>query len=295
MATAMHNVREAFRYHPRGARFLAERHLEGKVDLGRIGVFLLHNAMPEKGRLTINLWPLVGASGAPPSDLLFAQARLPAPLSFMALPVSLAVPRIGSRVRCVGYCDTKIREGNGRLKLEALRGRGPDDWGSYYHHRLRVVEGTVTEVFLQGFASSYASGACFAIDAAVEHGMSGGPVINEEGFVCGITWSAGMIAEDASLISLLYPAFLTAMPFGFDLNDGKYRFNFSQPMMSLIDRGAIETDGRESLVHFKPEEAEWRIGAAIHGDDWEHVFDDGYGFEGKKPATPETADESKES
>jgi len=287
MATAMHNVREAFKHHPRGSRLLAKRHLEGNFDLGGVGLSVLHNSMRQRDRLTVNLWPLLGAVAAPPTDLVFAQSRIPAPFAFMPLPISLGVPRIGSKVLCVGYCDTKIDEGDGRLRLESPRKRGLDGWEDYYHHRLRVVEGSVTEVFLQGFAPSYASGACFAIDAPVDHGMSGGPAINEAGFVCGITWASGIAKEGTSLISLLYPAFLTSLPFGFDLQDGRFRFNSTQPMMHLIARGAIVTDGSERLVHFKPEENRWRIGPLVHRDDWKHVFDDGHGLEEKKPSAPE--------
>lgn len=123
VATATHNLTEAFKYHPRGERMLRENRFPKKMHLREIGdpgFSVLHSYVPEPNRLQINVWPLESASG-------------------------------------------------------------------------------------------------FAIDAEVENGQSGGPVFNEEGFVCGVVsaGATGYFGEPASLTSLLYPALAIGIQFGF--------------------------------------------------------------------------------
>lgn len=287
IATATHVLHKAIQHRPQGARFLGRKNLEGDFDLGMIGVSVLHNMSLASNRLQVNLWPLVEASCVPPTDLTFARAKLPVPLAFSPLPVSFAVPRLGSTVYCVGYRNTSIDDEDRSLWSGRLENGKIADWSSYYRHQFTVVEAEVTEVFLQGLSRSFVGGACFAINRLVEHGMSGGPVFNEAGYVCGIVCSSGVIRQDSSLVSLLYPGFLTPLPFGYELAGGRVPINVTRPMIELVDQNAIVTDGSEELVHFAPDGDRWRVGPLIHKDDSEHVFDDVHGFEEDKPSVPE--------
>jgi S1-C subfamily serine protease len=90
------------------------------------------------------------------------------------------------------------------------------DWQSHYRHKFLAVEGTMRHIFTQGFAPGYFRGACFEIDAEVRPGMSGGPVFNEHGYVCGIisATASDLLARPSSLISLFYPALMTEVKFG---------------------------------------------------------------------------------
>jgi len=287
VATATHNAREAIKCHPRGSRLLQMKDLPSNVELGNVSLSVLHNWVSARDKLRINIWPLEGAQGAQPTDLLFGFPNPQQEFPYLPLPVSLALPRIGSKVYCVGYRDTKIADAS--LSLERIRKGDIDDWSSYYQHRLHVVEGAVTNVFTQEFSASYLRGACFSIDAEVASGMSGGPVFDEEGYVCGIISATATQFFDhpASLVALLYPAMMTSIKLGFALGD-RIRMNSTQPLRSLIQSGCIKTDGTETMVTFCEEETGWRIGPLIHKDDSSFVFDDFHGLQEGKAATPET-------
>lgn len=287
VATATHNAREAIKHHPRGGRLLQMRDLPSNVELGDVGLSVLHNWVSAKDKLQINVWPLEGAQGAQPTDLLFGFPNHQRTFPYLPLPLSLALPRIGAMVYCVGYRDTKLADE--ALSLERIRQGDIEDWPSYYQHRLHVVEGSVRNIFTQDFLPSYVRGACFSIDAEVASGMSGGPVFNEDGYVCGIISATATRFFDypASLVALLYPSMMTNIKFGFRLWEHG-RFNTSQPLLSLVDRGTIATDGTETMVTFCEEEEGWRIGPSIHKDDSPFVFDDFHGFQDGRTATLET-------
>ncbi len=287
VATATHNAREAIKRHPRGSRLLQMKDLPSNVELGNVSLSVLHNSVSAKDKLRINIRPLEGAQGAQPTDLLFGFPNPQQEFPYLPLPISLALPRIGSKVYCVGYRDTKLAAA--ALSLERIKQGDIDDWSSYYQHRLHVVEGAVTNIFTQEFTTSYLRGACFSIDAEVASGMSGGPVFNEEGYVCGIVSATASHFFDhpTSLVSLFYPAMMTSIKFGFRLAE-QGRFNRTQPLLSLIDRGAIVTDGSETMVTFCEEETGWRIGPLVHKDDSLCVFDNFCGLQEGRTAATET-------
>jgi hypothetical protein len=287
IASAVHNPLHALEYHPRGDYLKQQRDRRSSIDFGDIGFSVLHNWISADNTLQVNIWPLEGAHGAHPTDLVFGSARFQQSFPYLPLRLSFAVPRIGSRVICVGYTDTAVE--SGALSNDALRSGAIADWPKHYHHRLRAVEGTVRHIFTQGFApSGYLRGACFEIDVEVASGMSGGPVFNEDGFVCGVVsaTASGWFDRPSSLVSLFYPALMTDVTFGFQM--GPMRMNATHPLIALTTHGTIVTDGSESMVGILPEEEGWRIGPLIHDDDREFVFDDFRGLQMGLPAQRET-------
>ena len=110
VVTASHNAREALKLHPRGERLLQREELPSHLHLGKVSLSLLHNWLTEQNRLQLSVWPLEGAYGAQPTDLLFAFANHQEKLPRLPLSLSFALPRIGSKVLCVGYCDTVLQE-----------------------------------------------------------------------------------------------------------------------------------------------------------------------------------------
>ncbi len=295
VATATHNLLEAFKHHPRGRRILQENRFPKSLHLREIGdpgFSLLHSRWVSPEKFQVNFWPLKGASGLltegtddeQPTDLIFGSPRFQGEFPYLPLPISFAIPRIGTKVKCVGYSRTEVP--NGGIPAEDLRRGQVGDWFQHYLHSFRVVEGTVTKIFTQGFARGYIRGACFVIDAEVEHGQSGGPVFNEEGYVCGVVsaGATGYFNEPSSLISLFYPAFTTGISFGFSM--GPVRIDATHPLCALVEQGSIKTDGSEELVTLVPEGNSWRVGPMIHKDDSAHVFDDFGGHQDERPATP---------
>jgi Trypsin-like peptidase domain len=295
VATASHNLLEALKRHPRGQQILQERWFPKNVELknfGDAGFSLLHARWVSKETFHVNFWPLEGASGLlveevdgkQPADLIFGSPQFQQDFPYLPLPISFAIPRVGSNVRCVGYSRTDVQ--GGKIPIEDLRQGRIGDWFKYYSHSFRVVEGTVTEIFTQGFARGYLRGACFAIDAEVEHGQSGGPVFNDEGYVCGVisASASSYFGRPASLISLFYPAMAIGVSFGFSM--GPVRMDATHPLFAFVENGSIRTDGSEELVSLVPEGNSWRVGPMIHKDDGGHVFDDFGGHQDSRPATP---------
>ena len=74
-------------------------------------------------------------------------------------------------------------------------------------------------------ATGYIEGPCFAFDAEIRHGMSGGPLFSPSGVVRGVN-SAGVsqfFGEPMSLGSLLHPMLSIRLKFGAQL--GPLRIN----------------------------------------------------------------------
>jgi len=130
----------------------------------------------------------------------------------------------------------------------------------------------VKALFLDGFAKKYIEGPCALVECDVPYGMSGGPVFNEAGQVCGIV-SAGLsklLGHNATLVSLLYPFLLTPIKIGAQM--GPLKLTGEHPLMSYIASGGILTDGSEVGLNLHKIEGEWAVGPRVHRDDAKHVF-----------------------
>lgn len=264
-----------------------------------MGLALLHSRWVDKEKLQCNIWPLEGAYGGQatppggtsvkkPTDIVFGFPQLQQLFSYAPLKICFAVPRIGSKIICIGYAGTEVPGGG--ISIEEIRSGKIQDWFSCYKHSLRAVQGRVMQVFTQGFTEGYLRGGCFSIDCEVEPGQSGGPVFNEHGYVCGVI-SAGatnFFNKPASLVSLFFPTLMTIIKFGGSM--GQNRFDVSSPLWELVSNGSMETDGSEKMVTIVPDGDSWRIGIAIHKDDSASVFDDFNGYQENRTATKETAE-----
>lgn len=239
---------------------------------GEIGLAALHQHEPSKGELEWSFLPLEGlwgADAADATDVGYGFSSFQAELPTLPFRASFAVPRIGSRVICIGYTDTWVS--GGRLRHDQIQ-PGSFDWLGSYQHTFRAVEARVTHIFTEGFASGFIPGACFTIDAEVGAGLCGGPVFNEQGYVCGVV-SAGasqFFDQPSSIVSLLYPTLLSDIQFSVSL--GQALVTASRPLIHLVQQGAVVTDGSEDLVSVLPEGEKFRIGPLIHEDDgaWVH-------------------------
>ena len=281
VATAEHNIRDALLHHWRGDTLRSMDKLPESYKLSDVGLTILNHYL-EDNSYTGHLWPIENFQGAPPTDLVFGFPNFQTHFPFLSLPISFAVPRIGSRVFCVGYSDTCLSDSG--IQRDDLR-FGRSNWFEAYRYIFRVTRGTVTRIFTQRFSGSFIKGPCFTIDAEVKHGMSGGPVFNEEGYICGVV-SAGathFFNSPASIVSLLYPTLLTDIKLGVSI--GPLRINGIRQLVSLIGQGFVITDGSESLVTIRPMNGEIFIGPMIRREDVSFVHDDFSGYQEGREAS----------
>lgn len=298
LATAGHLlVEESLKRDRRGLRLLHEPWFPKSLELseyGNHGLYILYSLAGHE-QLHVRLLPIQKASGiltvTPErrrvADLAFVAPDFPRELPRRCLPITFRVPRIGSTIRCIGYCKSSDDHEN-VISLEDLREERIRDWLSYYKHRFCVVEGVVREIFTQGFAPNFVSSACFSIDVETENGLSGGPVFDENGYVCGVVSAGASLyfsqPSSSSLVSLFYPSFMTSINAVHSMA-ANFQFTISLPLSELVARQSIRTDGSEELVTLVPEGEEWRVGIEIHKDDANSVFDNLEGFQENRTAS----------
>lgn len=292
VATATHLVTEALRRHPRGQQILRRKEFPQNVDLGRLGLSVLHTWRRPGGKGQVSLWPLEGGNGAyledqgQPADILFSFLKSQVSLPYIPLAISLAVPRVGSKVKCFGYTGTRIA--GGALTAQDFQSGAINDWFNVYQHSFCAIEGRVIRVFTQEFAKGYLGGACFAIDAEVGQGHSGGPVFNEAGYVCGVV-SAGatsFFGQPSSLISPFYPASMIGIDCEVPMGLGRAAAN--KTLLEMVESETIGTDGSEEFITLVPDGDTWRVGVSIHDDDRGSAHDNFGGYQEALPATLET-------
>ena len=283
--TATHNIEEALKLDRQDQLLSHLNDLRGAAtfNLRDVGLSLLQVQL-NGSNMQVNFRPLENGSIVRPTDVMFGFQSFRQGASLLPLRISFVPPRIGSKVICLGYTATDPP--SACISKEAFESGEIKDWFEAYTHRFCAIEGTVTKIFTKSFAPC--KGACFAIDAEVPHGLSGGPVFNEDGNVCGVS-SLGAYDSDGHpifLVSMLYPSLMTEINYGVSM--GALRINASDRLLDLIGKGRIQTDGSEKLLPITFTDGSPRIGLAIHKEDSPHVFDDRHGPEENKQATKES-------
>ncbi len=284
MVTATHNIDQLVKNDPRFARLIGSGRIKGSHDLSDgFALYVLHHRVEgEKVRLT--LWPIRKIDGASPTDVVFANPQFAADIQTLVSPLSFDTPAIGETLLSVGYSEFSYPEHG--IDIASVKS-GTFDWHTAYRHRLFVAEGTVRRIFTQQFASGYVAGPCFAFSPEIRHGMSGGPVYNAAGNVCGVN-SAGAsmyFSEPMSLGSLLYPMLTRPLRFGAEL--GPLKLNATHSMLDLIANGALVTDGSELHVAFTQDEQTGNVIAHPRSliADSKFVHDDFAAYQNSKDAS----------
>ncbi|MEX2662124.1 MAG: serine protease [Vicinamibacterales bacterium] len=113
--------------------------------------------------------------------------------------INVLPPPVGSYVAAFGYHDSKIVAGN------------PIRW----QHRASNSFGRVRGVFSERRDTVLRDYPCFSVDARFDGGMSGGPVFNEAGELCGLVCSSippvAPETEHTSYVTTLWPALGTLL------------------------------------------------------------------------------------
>lgn len=242
-----------------------------RIRLRNSTLAVLHHTQAADATIDAAIWPLETVDAFPPTDVAITFPKFQTDFPYLTLPITFDVPRVGSVVKCIGYSSA----GAGAEKLElAAFATGGVSVPITYEHTLQVVEARVTDIFVRRFSAGYVGGPCFAIDAEVPHGMSGGPVVNDEGFVCGVV-AAGATAffgQATTLISMLYPLALGHVRFG--AKTGPLTLTSTQTLLDLVTLSLVRTDGSERRLAFARDLGHDVVCPAIPKADHAFVHDD---------------------
>ncbi len=205
-------------------------------------------------------------AGTEPTDLVCLTTMFQDHLPQVTLPLSFALPDAGSVVHCFGF---------------------PEGDSSLFPDRLHVVRGTVKAYFPPRFSRGFMKGPCFLVDAAVPPGMSGGPVLNEAGAVCGVV-SAGaelFFNEPGYLATPIYP-FLLMRVAVHATPSPELKINSTLTFLEMCEQGLVRTDGTEGRVHFLEMEDGVEIGPLISKENAEVVYNSLDDYLEGRPSTP---------
>lgn len=274
--TALHCVTEALREDPRYERLFANGLLPEKIDLRDAAFYILHqdDCTTDGGR--VSLIPLTSVNAGPPGDVAFGFPQFEEGRLTWALPISFDPPRIGSKVWSLGYTSIEPADG---ISLDDLQA-GAFNWARDYRHRFVVTEGTVTSIFTQRFATGFTNGPCFAFDNAIARGQSGGPIITQDGRLVGLNSASAdsFFNRQMSLGSMFYPLLLTPLKASVSIGppNGRLTMNMHLPLIDLIARGAIKSDGSETHValHETSEGDRYAIGPRVPREDQSNTHAD---------------------
>jgi len=151
----------------------------------------------------------------PALDIAFVQVHVPqkvdgsGALQIPIVRLTAQVPRIGEHVLGVGYYRM-----DGRLSDKTTTGHDMS-----FAQETALSDGVVSEVHGEYRDLSMLNFPCFRTDCRFDGGMSGGPVLNQRGCVCGVICSSLGGDESTgytSYASLMWPAFAGALELSLD-------------------------------------------------------------------------------
>lgn len=263
LATAMHCFIESLGYS--GNARLQMRRIDDwpkSSALKDVELFVTwHQVYDDKNGATVKTIPLTHLAASPPSDLLLGSAPLIEDLPLLSLRMSFRPPRIGSKVVCVGYSAA-----------EPVDGRH-----EFFNYTFSAIEAEVVAIFPNGLGSVLPA-ACFLIDKEPPHGMSGGPVFDEHGNVCGIVSKGATMympegpsyPKEAGVVSLLHPILPTSLEV--NASKGPITASIKQPVAVWVAEGHILTDGSLVKCSIQKKDDGYRVGCAYDQSHFSGMF-----------------------
>jgi len=207
MMTAVHVIEQAVK------KMVSKRYDDGRIEnhLEFYALYLTDKRHGQNNDFVLGgLLPIHKVWFLRPLDVGFCFIRRPIidgePLRFPVCRLSPGLPKVGENILGFGYYGME-----GGIQGETQDGQILVD----YRQETAFTGGKIVEVFQQKRDSSMLNFPCFRTDARFEHGMSGGPIMNEKGYVCGVICSSlpsvGENPEYISYGSLIWPIMGTSI------------------------------------------------------------------------------------
>lgn len=242
----------------------------------KLSVLHWHN---DGDRIRASVWSVASMTAFPPTDVAYGSLNIHNQPNPVVIPtLSFALPGCETEVLTLGYPKNNFPPIDLRLVHE-----GRFDW-SAYRPPLVVTAGRVSATILRGY--NFAKGPCAITTCPTENGMSGGPVINAAGNVCGIVSGSMILAEgNGSLASLLYPVLCMPIRTVWEPQKG-FRMNVDTPLIDAVPRGWVKSDGTEQLHRVVKENGRWRVDPQVTIDNRRCIFDTRADYHDDRPSQP---------
>ena len=187
------------------------------------------------------LWDVKRMWLSPHSDIAFLRldprSALAASHTWRCPRIDLLPPAVGSRVAAFGYHSSaiKVEETESSIQLE-------------WKDEPTTSRGTVKMIHEAKCDAGLLRFPCFETDARFEGGMSGGPVFNEMGELCGIVCASLAVSVDDneyfSHVATLWPMMGTLI----DMPRKGVDFDGHYPVLDLARGGFITAKGWEKVI-----------------------------------------------
>jgi Trypsin-like peptidase domain len=196
------------------------------------------------------LWHVVDCWLCPQTDLAFLHVASEPSTSATNLKVGWMHPRVRAFPPAVG--ETVAAMGYRKSSIDVSK----NDNGGLHHElndELIASVGIVREVFATHRDRGQLSFPCYQVSARFDAGMSGGPVFDESGALCGLICSnvegSHIDGEPISYVTTLWPMFLTVI----QANRGDaYPLGDSYPVFELARDGFISVVDFQLLAAAQP-------------------------------------------
>jgi V8-like Glu-specific endopeptidase len=197
----------------------------------------------ERGR-TGALWSVTRLWGSPFTDVAFLRLT---PWSeearrhqWRTAKMNLLPPKVGTRVSGFGYHSSAISHTQLEDRIEVEWKDSPT-----------TTIGEVIEIHERRRDESMLNFPCFRINAKTVGGMSGGPIFNEQGQLCGIICS-GLTEGDGDTEHISYVASLwPSMGTEIDMERKGFPTGIRYPVLELAEHGYIKAENWERIIILK--------------------------------------------
>jgi hypothetical protein len=278
IATASHCIMAAFRLHD-----IPQNQFQGGRDYDllqtevKLSVLHIHH---DGQRASFSLWSVANAQIAHPTDLAFGFLHdVDAPTARAAPSLSFRVPAPDSWVQVIGYPGNDLPPINMKMARE-----GTFDWRAY-QPTLLAATGKVKGIILQR-CEPVTTGPCIITDCPVSHGMSGGPVISDNG-VCGVVTANTYLEDgsDGSALSLFYPALPIPLNLAWTPHP-QFTLTSQVPLIQAAEWGLVKSDGTHRMHRIVGDGGQFRVDPFIAKDHLYRVFDNRRDFCDGRPSRP---------